>query len=164
MFAKLAELDHVVGNTIIRFVEDDPATLEVDAVVEEQDTHHLLGQSPVVKVVIESFPALITKMEEQIPEEPGNIIVKLAQPMLLIAIVYDVEKNPIVQEDWIEKAVLNILAYCEKNRIKTLAMPLLGAAYSGIHQQKTFEILQNSLMKNRNRYPGKILVYELPVQ
>ena len=161
MDTNLAHLDHIAGNTIIRFVEDDPATLDVDAVVEEQDTHRLLGQSPVVKVTIESFPALITKMEEQVPEEPGNIIVKLAQPMLLIAIVYDVEKNPIVQEEWIEKAFQNILVLCEKKKIRTLAMPLLGSAHSGIHQEKTFEILQNTLMNNRTGYPGKILVYEL---
>lgn len=161
MHSNLAELDHIAGNTIIRFVEDDPATLEVDAVVEEQDTHRLLGQSPVVKVTIESFPALISKMEEQTPEVPGNIIVKLAHPMLLIAIVYDVEQIPIVQEEWIEKAFNNILSLCEKNKISSLAMPLLGSAHSGIQKQRTFEILQDTLLNYRTRYPRKILVYEL---
>jgi hypothetical protein len=47
---------------------------------------------------IESFPALVKKMEQQIRESPGNVIVKQSIPRRMIAIVYDVEHTPICKE------------------------------------------------------------------
>jgi hypothetical protein len=93
-----AQLDYIAGNIIIRFTETDPALLQVDAVVEEQDTCLLLGKSPIIMDTIESFPALVKKMEQQIRESPGNVIVKQSIPRRMIAIVYDVEHTPICKE------------------------------------------------------------------
>ena len=42
------QLDYIAGSTIIRFTETDPALLQVDVVVEEQDTNLILGKSPVI--------------------------------------------------------------------------------------------------------------------
>jgi len=156
----LIQLDRITGSTIIRFTETDPALLEVDVVVEEQDTNLVLGKSPVIMDTIESFPALVKKMEQQIHEIPGNVIVKQSIPIRLVAIVYDVEHTPICKESWIEEALQNILMQCDKYKIKTLAMPLLGTSYGKLREETTMQLLQDSLIQNRKQTLKMILIYK----
>lgn len=60
----LTQLDYITGNAIIQFTETDPTLLQVDAIVEEQDTNLILGKLPVIMDTIKSFPALVKKMEQ----------------------------------------------------------------------------------------------------
>jgi len=156
----LIQLDRITGSTIIRFTETDPALLQVDVVVEEQDTNLVLGISPVIMDTIESFPALVKKMEQQTHEIPGNVIVKQSTPLRFIAIIYDVEHTPISKESWIEEALQNILMQCEKYKIKTLAMPLLGTSYGKLKEETTIKLLQDSLFQERKQTLKKILIYK----
>lgn len=159
MRSTLTQLDHIAGNTIIQFTETDPALLKVDAVVEEQDTNLLLGKSPVIMDTIESFPALVKKMEQQSREKVGSVLVKQSIPKRFIAIVYDVEHTPIGKEIWIEEALKNILAQCDKFKIKTLAMPLLGTSYGKLGEESIIQLLQDSLIQHRKQTLKKILIY-----
>ena len=159
MVSALTQLDHIAGNTIIQFTETDPALLNVDAVVEEQDTNLILGKSPVILETIENFPTLVKKMEQQTQEIVGNVLVKQSIPIRFIAIVYDVEHTPIGKKIWIEDAIQNILAQCDKYRIKTLAMPLLGTSYGKLKEESIIQLLQNSLIQNRQQTLKKILIY-----
>ncbi len=154
------QLDRIAGNTIIQFTDTDPALLMVDAVVEEQDTNLLLGKTPVIMDTIESFPALVKKMEQQIREIPGNVIVKQSIPRRLIAIVYDVDHTSISKKTWIKKALQNILTQCDKDKIKTLAMPLLGTSYGKLKEETIIQLLQDLLVKNRQQYLKKIFIYQ----
>jgi len=160
MGSTLTQLDHIAGNTIIQFTETDPALLNVDAVVEEQDTNLILGKSPVILDTIESFPALVKKMEQQTCEKVGNVLVKQSIPIRFIAIVYDVEHTPIGMTVWIEEAIRNILAQCGKHRIKTLAMPLLGTSYGKLEEEHIIKLLQESLIQNRQQTLKKIWIYQ----
>jgi len=159
MGSALTQLDHIAGNTIIQFTETDPALLNVDAVVEEQDTNLILGKSPVILETIENFPTLVKKMEQQTQEIVGNVLVKQSIPIRFIAIVYDVEHTPIGKKIWIEDAIQNILAQCDKYRIKTLAMPLLGTSYGKLKEESIIQLLQDSLIQNRQQTLKKILIY-----
>ena len=159
MGSTLTQLDHIAGNTIIQFTETDPALLNVDAVVEEQDTNLILGKSPIILETIENFPTLVKKMEQQTREIVGNVLVKQSNPIRFIAIVYDVEHTPIGKKTWIEKAIQNILTQCDKYRIKTLAMPLLGTCYGKLEEESIIQLLQYSLIQNRQQTLKKILIY-----
>jgi len=159
MGSTLTQLDHIAGNTIIRFTEIDPALLNVDAIVEEQDTNLILGKSPVILETIESFQDLVKKMGQQTREIVGNVLVKQSIPIRFIAIIYDIEHAPIVKKIWIEDAIQNILAQCEKYRIKTLAMPLLGTSYGKLEEESIIQLLQDSLIQNRQQTLKKILIY-----
>ena len=159
----ISELDWIAGNTIIQFTYTDPALLPVDAVVEEQDTNLVLGKSPVVMNTIESFPALVKRMEQQTMQIPGNLIVKASgKPKRFVAIVYDIDHSPICEMEWIEEVFCDILLQCEKFRIKTLAMPLLGTSYGKLDGTKIMTLLQNLLISNRHQYLKKILIYKAP--
>ena len=154
-------MDRVAGNTIIRFTETDPVLLEVDAVVEEQDTNFLMGNPPVIKVTVESFSSLVKKMEVQTPATPGTMTVKQSIPKRFIVVVYDIEHKPITSPVWIEQALKNILINCEKHKITTLAMPLLGTAYGKFKDEEIIDLLQSSLIENRHQFPRKILIYKI---
>jgi hypothetical protein len=160
VMTKALLLDRIAGNTVIQFTNVDPALLKVDAVVEEQDTNMVLGNTPVIMDTIESFPALVRKMEQQVLEIPGNVIVRKSSPKRFIAIVYDVEERPICRETWVKKAFKNILLYCETYKIKVLAMPLLGTSYGKLDEEKILKILQNVLFVNRHQYLKKIIIYK----
>ena len=161
MAANITYMDRIAGNTIIQFTDIDPALLEVDAVVEEQDTNLLMGNPPVIKMSVESFSSLVKKMEMQSPVMPGTITVKQSIPKRFIAVVYDIEHNPISLQAWIEEALMNILIKCNKHKVTTLAMPLLGTAYGSFKEQEIIDLLQTSLIENRHQYPRKILIYKL---
>lgn len=154
------QLDRIAGSTIIQFTDTDPALLNVDAVVEEQDTNLLLGKAHVIMESVESFPGLVEKMEQQIREIPGNVIVKHSKPKRLIAIVYDVDHTPICEESWITEVLQNILTQSDKYKIKTLAMPLIGTTYGKLMEETTIQLLQDVLFKNRQVYLKKILIYQ----
>jgi len=160
MANNIKALDRIAGQTIIQFTDIDPANLKVDAVVEEQDTNLLLGMAPVIMETIESFPALVDKMEQQVREMPGNIIVKQSKPKRLIAIVYDVEHTPICEESWVKEVLQKIFVQCYKHKINSLAMPLLGTTYGKLTDETIIDLLQYLLIKNRHHNPKKILIYE----
>lgn len=157
----MTSLVHIAGNTTIRFTETDPAWLKVDAIVEEQDTSLILGRSPVIMDSIESFPALIKKMEYQIQEIPGNVLVRQSTPKRFIAIVYNIDHTPICRQDWVKQAFDKILRLCEKSGIRTLAIPLLGTSYGKLKQETVLHMLQDLLIQRRRDYPKKILIYKI---
>ena len=158
----LTQLDHIAGNTIIQFTDTDPALLSVDAFVEEQDTNLLLGNSPIVSVVIDSFPKLVEKMSQLTGEKPGDVLIKSTSPLHMIAVVYDIDNEPICEENWLESAFISVLEHCQEYKIPRLAMPLLGTSYGKLTEDDVFELLQYVLINNRQPFLKKILIYHLP--
>jgi hypothetical protein len=154
------QLDRIAGKTIIQFTDIDPAYLKVDAVVEEQDTNLLLGKAPVIMETVESFPALVDQMEQQIREIPGSLIVKKSKPKRFIAIVYDVEHTPISEESWVKEVLQKIFAQCYEHKINNLAMPLLGTTYGKLTDETIIDLLQDVLIKNKYQNPKKIFIYD----
>lgn len=156
----IKQLDRIAGRTIIQFTNADPANLKVDAVVEEQDTNLLLGKAPVIMETVESFPALVDLMEQQVREIPGSVIVKKSKPKRLIAIVYDVEHTPICEESWVKEVLQKIFAQCHKHKVNNLAMPLLGTTYGELTDETIIDLLQNLLIKDQYQNPKRIFIYE----
>ncbi len=154
------QLDRIASKTIIQFTETDPANLKVDAVVEEQDTNLLPGKAPVILETVESFPALVDNMEQQIREIPGSVIVKRSKPRRLIAIIYDIEHTPICKEAWVQEVLQKIFAQCYQHKINSLAMPLLATTYGKLTDETIIDLLQELLIKNQHHYPKRIFIYE----
>lgn len=117
----------------------------IDAVVQEQDTCLLLGQTPVIKTPVEKFPELVEKMKRQKPRTPGEVMVIHSTPKRFIAIVYDIDQKQICRKEWIETAIKNILQQCRLHQTRTLVMPLLGVAHGNIGKKNSVEILDSIL-------------------
>lgn len=163
MLEDSSQLDRIAGQTIIQFTDIEPTKLKVEAIVEEQDTNFLLGNSPVEMDAVENYPALVQQMEQQVREIPGNVIVKQSTPKRFIAIVYDVDHSPICEEVWIKEVFEEIISQCYTYKVNTLAMPLLGAMYSKLTNDSIIELLQNVLINNQHQKPKKILIYKKQV-
>jgi len=161
MAEPLSSIDYIAGRTVIRFTDQDPALLDVDAVVEEQDTNLLLGKSPVILNSVESFPDLVRRMESQASHTPGQVILRRSRPLRLIAIVYDVDQDPICKPVWVETAITRILLQCQGRGVTRLAMPLLGTAHGRLDGKAMLRILQDLLVEHRPSYPRQIQIYKL---
>ena len=121
----------------------------IDAVVQEQDTCLLLGQTPVIKPPVETFPVLVKKMKQQKPGEPGEVMVIHSTPKRFIAIVYDINQKQICRQEWIETAMKNILHQCRLYQTRSLVMPLLGVAHGNINRKISMEIIDNILAQDQ---------------
>lgn len=159
MKQELHSMDYLVGRSIIQFTTSDPALLNVDAVVEEQDTHLLMGKTPVIRESVESFAVLVKKMEQGSPEKAGQVIVKLATPIRFIAIVYDIDQPSICHATNVAKAFDSIFKQCKQHQVNTLAMPLLGSSYGQLKNEDILELMQVALLKRQHQFPKKILIY-----
>ena len=158
----LTQLDWIAGKTHISFTSADPALLSVDAIVEEQDTSMVLGPAPVLKYSVESFPALINRMENQQQQLPGDVIVKkTTSPKRFIAVIYDIDQTPICQREWVELALHTVLEQCEQMHVVSLAMPLPGHLYGKLDAETTMVDLQNILRERCSPYPKKIFIYKI---
>ncbi len=158
----LTQLDWIAGKTHICFSNTDPSLLTVDAIVEEQDTALVLGATPVLQETVDSFPALIARMESQQKELPGHVIIKkTTMPRRFIAIIYDVDQTPICKWDWVEAALDTIFQQCELLKIKTLAMPLPGLEYGKLQAETIMQEMQRMLRERSSAYPKKIVIYKL---
>ena len=111
--------------------------------------------------VVTGFPQLVKKMQHQVPEIPGTVIVKKTRPARFIAIVYDIDNATICRQEWLETALKNIFTQCWKYKITTLAMPLLGTSYGRIDAPMMLNILEQSLFINQQEFPRKILIYSI---
>ena len=128
----------------------------IDAIIEEQDTNLLLGDTNVIRDTGESYDALVGKMNIQAPLVPGQVLVKYTRPGKLIAIVYDIGKNPAYREEWITTALVKLFEEMEAHRIRNIAMPLLGVTHGRYPHMDFLELLCSMMTGARAACPEKI--------
>lgn len=146
--------------TAISIYPADKLPLTVDAIVEEQDTCLLLGKEPLIRESRESYPELVRKMERQKPLQPGQVLVRNTSPVRFVAIIYDIENNPVCCEEWIQASLKNIIMECQNREIVSLLMPLPGIKYGKINRDSAMDILKNTFQTGLSSYPEKIFIFE----
>lgn len=104
----------------------------VDAVAVEEDTHLLLSADTEIREPAESLAVLTEAVRSTPPNTPGNVLVRKASPLQLLAIVHDIEREPTWREEWIASAMHGIFEEAEWRRLGALALPLLGTRHGGI--------------------------------
>ena len=127
-----------------------------DAIVEEQDTNLLLGVAPQISEPYESYDKLVSQMITQQPRLPGEVVVKGNHPVRFLAVVHDLELEPIWKEEWIANALGLIFKESVHNRIKTVAMPVLGSIYGSLDYEIFIELFRSALPSGNITYPEKI--------
>lgn len=115
---------------------------DINAVVEEQDTSLVLGETDEIRDPGEK-PAwyLANLAEAQSLLSPGHVIIRDTHPLRLQAIVHDLDQEPICRETWIILALQQIMDITEKRKIQALQMPLLGTRYGGIEIRQFLDLL-----------------------
>ena len=130
---------------------------QVDALVEEQDTAMLLGESHSLPSG-ENKPVwyFANKLESKNLPTPGQVVVRDTQPLRLQAIVHDLDAEPSCSELWIFQAIQQIFDTAESRDLQAIQMPLLGTRYSQITSTQFFTILLEIIVRKRPAPIGKI--------
>jgi hypothetical protein len=137
-------------------------SLNVDAIVQEQDTHLILGTEPAIRDTHESYPLLVKKMGRQKPLLPGQVIIKNTTPLRITAILYDIEQTPVCTEELIADVLKSLLDKFNEYRLKSVAMPLLGSTHGKVKVSGFIKLLQDTLTISNPVYPEKILLIVPP--
>lgn len=131
-----------IGAIEIAIAPVEYVPVEIDAIVEEQDTQLLMGIDTEINYPDEDFDTLIDQMlSGKSVRSPGQIIIKQAQPLKLKAIIYDINQKPSWKIEWIAFALKQLVTEIENYNIKTLAMPLLGTVHGKVDENESIELL-----------------------
>lgn len=128
----------------------------VDALAVEEDTHLLLSTEGEIREPEESLESLVEAAQKTPANFPGNVLVRTARPLQLLAIVHDVDRQPTWREDWIASAIHATVEEAEWRRLKSLGLPLVGTRHGSIEPRRVAGWLGSCLSRASFRYLKRI--------
>jgi hypothetical protein len=140
------DLDQVVrlGHLSIQLAPHERPPFAVTAVAVEQDTALVLDEEPVLNVPHSSLKQLGEEMERFTEPVPGSILVLNGSPYRLYSVVHDLEQEPSWREEWVQKALENLLRLVERQHLSPLALPLLGNRFGNLAPERFIQLLCNA--------------------
>lgn len=152
------DLDRVVriGNTQIQVAPQDRPPFAVHALAVEQDTALVLGEDSMEFVTGKRSSEISSELEHFSEPLPGSVLVKHGTPKRLYAIVHDLEQDPTIRQEWVVKALHNIMRLAERQPLHSIAMPLLGTRYGQLDPRRFIELLCYILTKFPPSSPLKL--------
>lgn len=97
----------------------------------------------------------MTELIDQKPLHPGEVLTRGNQ---WLAIVYDLDKSPICQPEWITQSLRQILALTETHKISSLTLPLLGSTHGDLAWDKSLGLLMDALHHHGGTYLKKVIL------
>ncbi len=101
----------------------------VQAEVCEEDTFLVLSASPELEEPEADLGTLARALERWQAPTPGNVVVRPGQPLRLLAVVHDLDREPSWCEAWIEAATRTALGEADRRGLAAVAVPLLGCRH-----------------------------------
>jgi hypothetical protein len=133
--------ERVVGGVRLVVAPANQPPFPVDAVVAEEDTYLVLSAATDLQIPAEHPLRVLTAAHESEPEALGTVVVKSGQPLELLAVVHDLSKEPSCEEEWVIAALEETLRQTESLRLKSIALPLLGAVQGVLEPDHCAELL-----------------------
>ena len=115
-----------------------PVTVQVHA----EDTWRILNAAPVLPESSEHPIRAMTDLIDQQPLSPGSL---LTLGNRWLAVVYDLDRQPICQEEWISQAVARVLVTAADRGIDALRLPLLGSEHGDLPWQHSLASICKAL-------------------
>lgn len=152
------DLDRVVriGHTRIQVAPQDRPPFNVNALAVEQDTALVLGEDSMELATGRPSTEFKSDLEHLSEPLPGSVLVKRGTPKRLYAIVHDLEQDPSIRQEWVVKALHNIMRLADRQPLHAIAMPLLGTRYGQLEQRRFLELLCYILTKYPPSSPLKL--------
>ena len=135
----------VAGDTRIAIAPRKHAPFAVDAVVREEDTHLLLTADTMIRQPRQSIDELLGEAARTPPSRPGSVVLRQGPPLQLLAVIYDIEREPMWQEKWIDEALAAVFDIVERQHITALGLPLLGTGHGSMHPARVAHLLARAL-------------------
>ncbi len=121
-----------------------------NAVVEEQDTSLVLGESnEITDPGNKPVWYFANKLQSLAALTPGEIIVRKSRPVRIQAIVHDLDQEPTCQEVWVEQAIEKIISVTNTHTIYSLQMPVLGTRYGDLETTQVILFVLKTLTLQR---------------
>lgn len=152
------DLDRVVriGNTRIQVAPQERPPFAVNALAVEQDTALVLDDETVIFNPEQPLNEIRPELKNLSEPLPGSVLVKRGTPKRLYAIVHDLDQDPTMRQEWIVKALHNMMRLAERQPLHAIAMPLLGTRYGQLEQSRFIELLCFILTKYPPSSPLKL--------
>ncbi len=119
----------------------------IDAIAVEEDTFLVLSTEKTVYMPPEHIIRIMTKIIETLPVAPGSVVLKNGQPVRLLAIVHDLDREPSWREDWISQSLDLIFRETVTRNFHSVALPLLGTVYGTFDIQHFLNLLKDVLKR-----------------
>jgi hypothetical protein len=121
----------------------------VAAVVEEDDTYHVLSAAPVVVPVREHPLRVLDAAHGTRPSPPGTVVVREGTPLRLLAVVHSLDRDPSWREAWVVRAWAAVLVEAERRRLHAIATPPLGTIHGTLDRDRSLALLDGALDRVR---------------
>jgi hypothetical protein len=145
-----------LGRGVVRLWSGVGLPPGASALVCEEDTMQVLGADLELKLVRDHPVRVLTAAEEARPVEPGVVLCSGRAPVVLRAVIHDLDREPSWQVDWIRSALEQALRQAAQQTIEGLAMPLLGTIHGRLPLPLALELTFQVLVAARETLPGRI--------
>jgi len=149
------------GLHVVAAPEHEPP-FHVDAVAVEEDTNLLLSAPTEIREPEEDLASIIDEIHRTPPREPGNVLVRRGEPLLLLAIVHDVGLQPTWRDEWIAAAIHGVFEEAEWQRVRALAVPLLGTRHGSADPHLVTRWLGRCLSRKKLRHLRRLWLVSPP--
>ncbi len=137
---------------------EEVPTLDLDAVVLEDDTFLVLSADPKPKATPER-PVYLLKQAMQVEAQvPGTVITNEKIPLRVLAIVHDLDQDPSWKEGWISSALVEAFRAVEKRKLGSMALQMLGTVHGALDPARFSDLLEHALATVRCEHLEKIWV------
>ncbi len=134
-----------LGAVRVAAAPEESPPFDVEAMVVEEDTWLVISADPRSSGPLEHPIRLMTEMIETGPKPVGRVLVEDGAPARLLAVIYDVDQDPICKEEWIASALLEIFHTCEQRGFSAIGLPLLGCRHGKLDQRRFVSLLHQAL-------------------
>jgi hypothetical protein len=94
----------------------------------------------------------MTELLKTSPLTPGNVIPRGEQPLRLLAIVHDLDREPSWKEEWITGALDGIFREVETRKLRSIALPMLGTVQGSLEKQRFLVLLREALERSSPKH------------
>jgi hypothetical protein len=129
----------------------DRPPFTVGAVVAEEDTYLVLSAEPVLKEPRDSWDEVIKQVQELQPEAPGSVLIRGKQPLEILAVVHDLDREPTWKEEWIATALDGVFREITTRKVSAVAIPLLGTTHGSLALERAAGLLKEALKRSAPR-------------
>ena len=145
------------GLQIVAAPEDAPP-FKIDALAVEEDTYLIMSAEPTHAPPAEHPLRFLAELARLEPEKPGSIVVRGHNPVRLMAVVHDVNKDPTWREKWIKKALCEIFKEADIRRLSALGLPLIGTKHGKLKNHRFAELLAKAMKKSAFNHLKKLWI------
>ena len=121
--------------------------------VVEDDRWLVLSAEPVIPEAEEHIIRVMTSLVVQEAQQLGDVLIR---SHTWLAIVHDLDQEPICQSVWIEQAMHRILELADERSLSVLSLPLFGIQYAHLGIDQSLDAILKPIEKYSQHNPLQI--------